>query len=219
MNPTPCVPSRYILIIFFGPVVPRKLHRWDHRVTGVTRSGLTGYFCDKKKHRSGPVSVDPPLRKPPVWSGGRWVTPRKTPVWSGVRWVPTTMKFRAHTRNTSNPPDEIAFSDSFQRHRDASFSHCEGHNGWCLVYRMYVYGGDSDKILHQHITHPCPVSRFLDGEDVVWKKCPKFYFSWPFQDWMYFPSWKRDHPVDFSTFTWESWEVYFRKIWRFESVT
>ena len=43
--------------------------------------------------------------------------------------IPRHMKLRAHTRNTANSPGKSAFSGSVQRQRDASFAHCQGHNG------------------------------------------------------------------------------------------
>ena len=66
--------------------------------------------------------------------------------------IPRHMKLRAHTRNTANSPGKSAFSSSLQRQRDASFAHCQGHNGWRLACRMHVYAGGSDHMLYQHIT-------------------------------------------------------------------
>jgi len=66
--------------------------------------------------------------------------------------IPRHMKLRAHSRNTANSPVKSAFSVSLQRQRDASFAHCQGHNGWRLACRMHVYAGGSDHMLYQHIT-------------------------------------------------------------------
>ena len=44
------------------------------------------------------------------------------------------------------------FFGSLQRQRDASFAHCQGHNGWRLACRMHVYAGGSDHMLYQRIT-------------------------------------------------------------------
>ena len=66
--------------------------------------------------------------------------------------IPRHMKLRAHPRNTANSPGKSAFSSSLQRQRDASFAHCQGHNGWRLACRMHVYAGGSDHMLYQHIT-------------------------------------------------------------------
>jgi hypothetical protein len=60
--------------------------------------------------------------------------------------IPRHMKLCAHTRNTTNSPDKSAFSASLQRQRDASFAHCQGHNGWRLACRMHVYAGGSDHV-------------------------------------------------------------------------
>jgi hypothetical protein len=56
-----------------------------------------------------------------------------------------------------NSPGKSAFSGSLQRQRDASFAHCQGHNGWRLAYRMHVYAGGSDHMLYQRITVLTPV--------------------------------------------------------------
>jgi len=61
--------------------------------------------------------------------------------------IPRHMKLRAHTRNTANSSGKSAFSGSLQRQRDASFAHCQGHNGWRLACRMHVYAGGSDHML------------------------------------------------------------------------
>lgn len=66
--------------------------------------------------------------------------------------IPRHMKLRAHTRDTANSPGKSAFSGSLQRKRDASFAHCQGHNGWRLACKMHVYAGGSDHMLYQRIT-------------------------------------------------------------------
>ena len=65
--------------------------------------------------------------------------------------IPRHMNFRAHTRNTANSPDKIAFSGSLQRQRDWRFAHYEGHTAWWLACIMHVYAGGSDQMLYQHI--------------------------------------------------------------------
>ena len=65
--------------------------------------------------------------------------------------IPRHMKLRAHTSDTANSPGKSAFSGSLQRKRDASFAHCQGHNGWRLACRMHVYAGGSDHMLYQRI--------------------------------------------------------------------
>jgi hypothetical protein len=66
--------------------------------------------------------------------------------------IPRHMKLRAHTRDTVNSPGKSTFSGSLQRKRDASFAHCQDHNGWRLVCRMHVYARGSDHMLYQRIT-------------------------------------------------------------------
>jgi len=104
-----------------------------------------------------------------------------------------------------------------------------------------VYEGGSDQMLYQHIpvltpdiTASCssvPPSflvfivilvlfqAFLMVGGCCWFKYPKVHFSRPFKTWVSSHVLARARPVDFSTLTWQSWQVYLWKIWRFESVT
>ncbi len=150
--------------------------------------------------------------------------------------IPRHMKLCAHTRNTTNSPVKIAFSASLQRQRDASFSHCQGHNGWRLPHRMHVYAGGSDHMLYQHITVLTPVItascssiqpsflafivvivlfwRFDDGEDAVFKKYPKVHFSRRFKIGGMFVL-KKSSPREFFSLTCRYSKSTSAKIWRF----
>ena len=136
---------------------------------------------------------------------------------------------RAHTRNTVNSPDKIAFSDSFRHQR-------VGCIGWWFACIMHVCAGGSDQMLYQHIPVLTPdittfcsslPPSFLDIVvrlvmfrcfDVVWCSIQKLTSRDLSKVGCMF-SRKRVRPVDFSTLTLQSWEVYLRKIWRFASVT
>ena len=120
--------------------------------------------------------------------------------------TPRHMSFGEHTRSTGNSSNKIDFSDSFQSHRGWCFTHYEGHTGWQGV--VYVY-------------HTCLCRRFRPENIIQLQKrqclnVQKFTTCDISKGgWCFFR--KRGHPVDFSTLTWQSWEVHLQKIWRFES--